>query len=524
MDSILLAAMDRAPLIAVGSVILLAFWIIPYLQRKRMLSKFPIHGAEHGRHLSREKAYLTSSETLYLQAYQKFRNVVHRMTTADGEKVVLPLRYLEELRQLPDDEVDSHLPIQRSLEADITGFDTGAGFLPQIIKSELTRSLTRINPALCQEVERTVRERIPASEDWTLHKVEATLLPIVTTVSGHVFVGPELSRTPEYIDACANFTVSLIRSIRALKQWPRWIRRPLGKYFTPELKLVNMYRGNANRIILPVIKQRREAMRRGDKMPDDMLQWMLAKAEGERISDDVMSRLQLTLIMSAIHTTVRGLTQIMFELASCPEVIPDLRKEIEAAMAENGGVMTTQALFQMKLLDSTMKESHRMNPSGFGRFVRYVRKPITLSDGTHLPADTLIEVPWYPVTRDETVYPGADKFDPYRCYRIRTAAEDEGGGGGGVGGGVVGRRHAKEQYQFASVTEADMTFGWGRHACPGRFFAANEIKLILARILLDYDVALPEGLDKRHENVIVGGLRIPLPGAEVRLRKRRSVG
>ena len=50
----------------------------------------------------------------------------------------------------------------------------------------------------------------------------------------------------------------------------------------------------------------------------------------------------------------------------------------------------------------------------------------------------------------------------------------------------------REQYQFVSVTKENMAFGFGRHACPGRFFAANEIKLILARLLLGYDMRLPE--------------------------------
>jgi cytochrome P450 len=44
------------------------------------------------------------------------------------------------------------------------------------------------------------------------------------------------------------------------------------------------------------------------------------------------------------------------------------------------------------------------------------------------------------------------------------------------------------------VTRENLTWGYGQHACPGRFFAANEIKLMLARILMDYDLRLPEGM------------------------------
>lgn len=69
-----------------------------------------------------------------------------------------------------------------------------------------------------------------------------------------------------------------------------------------------------------------------------------------------------------------------------------------------------------------------------------------------------------------------------------------------------------------------MGFGYGRHACPGRFFAANEIKLILARLLLDYDVSMPEGLVGRYENQVFGTAQVPKPNAELRFRRTRRDG
>lgn len=35
-----------------------------------------------------------------------------------------------------------------------------------------------------------------------------------------------------------------------------------------------------------------------------------------------------------------------------------------------------------------------------------------------------------------------------------------------------------------------MAFGMGRSICPGRFLVANEYKIVLARMLLDYEVRL----------------------------------
>lgn len=44
-----------------------------------------------------------------------------------------------------------------------------------------------------------------------------------------------------------------------------------------------------------------------------------------------------------------------------------------------------------------------------------------------------------------------------------------------------------------STSSKHLGFGHGNHACPGRFFAANEIKVILAHMLLKYDWELAPG-------------------------------
>ena len=41
---------------------------------------------------------------------------------------------------------------------------------------------------------------------------------------------------------------------------------------------------------------------------------------------------------------------------------------------------------------------------------------------------------------------------------------------------------------MVTPTNSYLLFGQGRHACPGRFFAVNEIKVMLAHVILTYDV------------------------------------
>ncbi|KAI5993488.1 hypothetical protein EDD15DRAFT_2265227, partial [Pisolithus albus] len=41
---------------------------------------------------------------------------------------------------------------------------------------------------------------------------------------------------------------------------------------------------------------------------------------------------------------------------------------------------------------------------------------------------------------------------------------------------------------MVGVTRDYFPIGFGRHACPGRFLAANELKTMLAYMLMSYDV------------------------------------
>ena len=55
---------------------------------------------------------------------------------------------------------------------------------------------------------------------------------------------------------------------------------------------------------------------------------------------------------------------------------------------------------------------------------------------------------------------------------------------------------------------------------PGRFFAANELKCLLAHIVLDYDVAFEEGADYPPSKCVMGNF-VPAD-VELRFRKRQS--
>lgn len=169
---------------------------------------------------------------------------------------------------------------------------------------------------------------------------------------------------------------------------------------------------------------------------------------------------------------------------------------MQQALADSGGVFTNIAMQNMKKLDSFLKEVLRYYPLGAGSFQRKVLKPFTLSNGQTIPEGVIIEVPAGSMNFDDEIHEDPFKFDALRYYNLRMAKDKE--------ESAVKAAEVVANSQFVSVGTSSLTFGYGRHACPGRFFAVNEIKMIMATALLHYDMKNVDGQTERYPNRQIG--------------------
>jgi len=396
------------------------------------------------------------------------------------------------------------------LQKEHLGLSVNNPIVNTIVRGELTRALPSITEPLWGEVQRTIPEFFGESREWKPINVNNAMLQIIAIVSGSVFVGPELGRSPVYLDASIQYTVDLFSTAGELRAWPQFLRPLAAKFFVPGVKKVLGYRESARDFLKPVIEERKRIRAAGEDEPNDVLQWMIAKSDKLGIKDvGDLADAQLMLSLGAIHTTTMGATNLFYDLAAHdPSIISALQAEIKTVLAEHDNKVTAQALQQMKLLDSVLRESQRLNTNSMAQFIRRVHKDTTLSDGTLLPAGTNIAVPTLGVSHDGEYYPNPNEFNPFRFAELRE---------GKVADPL--KFSNKEQYQFVSVTKENTNFGFGRHACPGRFFASAEIKLIMIKILLDYEFKMPDGLEgKRYPNITQVSQLIPDPTKEIMFR------
>jgi cytochrome P450 len=75
---------------------------------------------------------------------------------------------------------------------------------------------------------------------------------------------------------------------------------------------------------------------------------------------------------------------------------------------------------------------------------------------------------------------------------------------------------------MVSTSPDHLVFGHGRHACPGRFFAAMELKAMLAHILINYDLkAEVEGV--RPSDQVFGLFVSPSSNGKIWMRNREGL-
>lgn len=135
-------------------------------------------------------------------------------------------------------------------------------------------------------------------------------------------------------------------------------------------------------------------------------------------------------------------------------------------------------------------------------FQRKILKPVKLSNGLELSPGVIVQCNTGVLSEAPESWGDPYAFDGFRFYNLRSKPEDA------------------HKYQFPSISLESMEFGLGKDACPGRFFATNQIKIILAHMIFHYDLALENPEQGRPKNFMFEVNVLADPTARLMLKKR----
>ncbi|CEL06473.1 hypothetical protein ASPCAL09650 [Aspergillus calidoustus] len=262
-------------------------------------------------------------------------------------------------------------------------------------------------------------------------------------------------------------------------------------------------------VLLPIADQRclqRDLGKLGGELPKHAcIQWIMetsprkAPWSGKRVVHELMA-----IWLGSVHALTTTITFAIRDLCLHPEYAEPLRAELEAEY--KNFLQTGQGL---PLLDSFIKESARLTP------VESTLGPFQFSDGTKLSPGDWACTPVRAIMQNEALYPAPLEFHGFRFVdRDNVSIHTPEGA----------QRFQIQQEKPSSLCSADATWhvwGSGRMVCPGRYYAAAVMKVILAQIIRDYDCSLVDPAARRW--FTWRSTTLPGPGTKVVFSPRQDV-
>ena len=354
------------------------------------------------------------------------------------------------------------------------------------------------------------------------------------------------ARDPQFIKTIVSYADAALTTGVLLRPFPEFLRPLAGlAILYPNRKHCRA----ALRHVAPVIEQRKADLARAGRDPGfqpdepvDLLQWLLRASlestDPRNWTPAMIGKRYLATSNAAIHTTAIMSSHVLMDLAASPpstNAIGLLREEIARVRADldlgAGATWTKASLARLVRLDSAIRESMRHGSLAGFALARVVVAPrgVTLADGAWVPKGGHLAAHVLGAHFAEG-YARPDEYDPFRFSRPREgggeASEKRANGhangtaAAAANGAATDEKGYLEQRNLAaSATGASfLTFGHGKHACPGRFFAIAEIKIMLAELLMGYEI---QPVATRPENVWYREVQLPDKNATLKMRKRK---
>ncbi|KAI9172702.1 Cytochrome P452 monooxygenase [Paramyrothecium foliicola] len=440
-----------------------------------------------------------------------------------GHEVILPPGQMGWLLEQPDSVLSQFETSKQFVSAEHTMLHADIADEKKLhrVQNLILRELTRDIDSFAGDIVDEIKDALNTTwgfntQKWHQIEVYDVMQEITARTVNRVLVGQSLCRDTKYLQCSIAFAQYAHLVGTVIKMLPL----PLQPVAAPVLTAYDkfQYRRIAG-FIKPIIQARAaqfgpEAVKTNMSQPNDFIQWSIKDAyrnnENPCDPSDLVSKRFAVVTWAAIQSTAITITNALIDIAYHPDSLDiqaQLREEaLRAARAEPASTRWSRAsIAKLPKIDSVLTESLRL----WGFVSRGVTKTvmakegITIPSGEHLPYRSKVGVANYGPQHDPKVYgeKSGFEFDPFRFSR----SKDEGPLSG---------------LSFVTTGEYYMGFSHGRHACPGRYFANHQLKLLLAQIVMRYDIEPIK--ESRPPNVWFNNSLGPPLGAVLRVKRRED--
>ncbi|KAJ8586523.1 cytochrome P450 [Rhizopogon salebrosus TDB-379] len=447
--------------------------------------------------------FIFDAPAMVQEGYQMHKGDMFRVPLIDKWVVVLTgPRLVEELRKVPEEDLSFDHAVRDLLQVKYTfGFDVQEyPYHVQVIRNHLSRNLEGLFPDVYDEIAHAFSAIIPSDQGWAKVCVHQEITKAMCRISNRIFVGLPLCRSPEFEALQQQFALQVVLRATLMSFFPKFAHPVIGRLLT---NTPSSIRG-CMALLEPIVKERlRNLEQPKDERsapPNDVISWLIDVSDKEHRNLRSICLRILVLNFASLHTSAQSFSHALLYLAANPQYCEPLREEVSEVINQDG--WTKDAMTKLPKMDSFLKESLRLSGMSLFPIMRKAMRSFAFSGGTIIPKGTHVVVASLPMHLDEEFFAEASQFQPFRFSELReNRGEDQG-------------------CLLASTSSSYVSFGFGTHACPGRFFVASVMKAMMAHLVLNYDIKLEKGGERPPDEWFMMNCS-PNRKAEVMFRRRR---
>jgi len=399
---------------------------------------------------------------------------------------VLPRSFLADYGWKKDDKISSNIDLRErilgkwTLLGSLTPMEPGDRTHSAVafIKDSMTKRMALYFDAVHEEIAFGIDTHIGKCADWRGRSAYHLSVNLNMKIFERVFVGLDLCRNNDWNEACQGYSTSAIHTAATLMGYSWW-QQPIVARFLPECKSLNRHIANLQKHLDAILRSRLKDTELQVQKPGrtvnrtDFIDWWIQNVPEDKVADSYALTVALIqLNIAGIQSTAMVLMHALFDLASRTEYTEPLLAELRQVCEEHGSSsLSPKALSKLVKLDSFLKESQRHISQNLLSVYRKVMAPLHLRDGSILPTGSYVAVP----SLNSPIEQSTCNFEGFRWAKLASISENP-----------------QKLSSVASGTDS-LEYGYGVHACPGRFFASNAVKATLAAILLRFELRMPPG-------------------------------
>ncbi|KAK8109444.1 Ent-kaurene oxidase [Apiospora kogelbergensis] len=201
-----------------------------------------------------------------------------------------------------------------------------------------------------------------------------------------------------------------------------------------------------------------------------------------------------------VYSTANLVVGVIADLVAHPDVLEEVREEILEKNQVIDGDWDQAAYNSLDKLDSAMKETSRLAPGSLLVYSRVLQADHTLSNGIQLRKGQFVTISSHTRAMDPVMFENPKEYHGLRYYK-----------------GDLQRHRARP---FRDIDGDILSWGAGRGACPGRFIANLLGKILLVKLLTEYEFQFLDG--QRPPTITLHEFTMFSPMEKIMVKRRKN--